>query len=75
MMLQEAVSDMDLSLSFLDPDPNCSCIAVSDAVTKGSFKDTRTVLDFGADKDIITVEIEHVDIAALKTLQSRGVEV
>lgn len=75
MMLQEAVSDMELSLSFLDPDPNCSCMAVSDSVTQGSFKDTQTVLEFGADKDIITVEIEHVDIAALKALQSRGVEV
>jgi 5-(carboxyamino)imidazole ribonucleotide synthase len=33
------------------------------------------VLDFGADKDIVTVEIEHVDITALMELQSKGVKV
>lgn len=75
MMLQEAVSENEMHLSFLDPDPNCSCTAVTDQVVLGSFKDTETVLDFGADKDIVTVEIEHVDIPALKELESRGVKV
>ncbi len=75
MMLEEASSGMDVALFFLDPDPACSCISVSDAVTQGSFKDREAVVDFGRDKDIVTVEIEHVDVTALKALKNQGVEV
>jgi 5-(carboxyamino)imidazole ribonucleotide synthase len=75
MMLQEAVSAIEAQLFFLDPDPECSCRSVSKEVTLGSFKDTQDVLDFGKGKDIVTVEIEHVDIPALKELQDQGVDV
>lgn len=75
MMLQEAASEMSIALSFLDPDEACSCRSVSDKVTLGSFRETQQVVDFGLEKDIVTVEIEHVDISALKILESNGVNI
>jgi len=75
MMMQEAVGTMPIELHFLDPDPLCSARAVSSRVVLGSFKDEATVMAFCEDKDVITVEIEHVNIQALYRLEDEGKEV
>ncbi|NNC82437.1 MAG: 5-(carboxyamino)imidazole ribonucleotide synthase [Flavobacteriales bacterium] len=75
MMLFESIGDLPVRLSFLDPDPACSCAAIGADVVLGDFKDFDQVLAFGRNKDIVTVEIEHVNTAALKELQTSGVEV
>lgn len=75
MMLEESVGELPLELHFLDPDPNCSCKAITKRVEVGDFKDYQRVLEFGRGKDILTVEIEHVNVKALKELEREGLAV
>ncbi len=74
MLLQEAI-DLDITISALDPDPKAPCHQIVHEFTVGNFKDKETVLNFGKDKDVLTVEIEHVNIEALKMLAADGVKV
>lgn len=71
MMIREAL-DMDIHISILDPSRECSCYPYANEFVEGSFNDYNTVRAFGADKDVITVEIEHVNTDALKDLQAEG---
>jgi 5-(carboxyamino)imidazole ribonucleotide synthase len=74
MMAQE-VSKWDLYLYFLDPDNQASCNKISPNFTCGDFRDYDTVYQWGKDKDIITIEIENVNIEALNRLAEEGVKV
>lgn len=74
MMIQSAI-DFNLDVHVLDPDPNAPCKDISASFTAGSLTDFDTVLAFGADKDLITIEIENVDTTALKELQKQGKKV
>jgi 5-(carboxyamino)imidazole ribonucleotide synthase len=71
MMQQEAVN-LDIKLACLDPNADAPCAKLVPEFTVGNFNDEETVYNFGKDKDLITVEIEHVSIAALKRLQKEG---
>ena len=71
-MLQEKALEWGLQLYFLDPDSNCSCSIFKDSLTVGSFKDFNNVMDFGNKMDIISIEIEHVNIEALELLETMG---
>jgi len=70
MMLQEASGELPVELHFLDPNPSCSASFVSQNLTVGSFKDKQTVIDFGKEMDILTVEIEHVSVEGLLALEA-----
>jgi 5-(carboxyamino)imidazole ribonucleotide synthase len=74
MMIQSAIS-FDIHIHCLDPDPNAPCAEIAHSFTCGSITDYETVMQFGADKDVITVEIENVNIEALKALQAIGKKV
>jgi 5-(carboxyamino)imidazole ribonucleotide synthase len=74
-MLQQEAINLDIKLSCLDPSENAPCAHLVPEFVKGDFKDTQTVYNFGKDKDLITVEIEHVSVEALKKLQKEGVKV
>lgn len=74
MMQQEAVN-LDIKLACLDPNENAPCAKLVPEFETGSFNDEETVYEFGKTKDLITVEIEHVSIPALKRLQAEGVKV
>jgi 5-(carboxyamino)imidazole ribonucleotide synthase len=74
MMIQNAVN-LNLNISVLDPDKNAPCRNLVKKFTQGSLTDYDTVYDFGKDKDLITIEIENVNIEALKTLQKEGKKV
>ena len=74
LMLYQASDEFNIELSFLDPDPNAPCSQTPDFVC-GDFKDEKTVVEFGKDKDIVTIEIENVNIAGLRSLQKLGVTV
>jgi 5-(carboxyamino)imidazole ribonucleotide synthase len=74
MFIQEAVN-VNLSVHILDPDPNAPCKEIASSFTNGSLKDYDTVLAFGKDKDLVTIEIEHVNVDALEELEKRGVKV
>ena len=74
MMIQSAIN-YNLYICCLDPDANAPCKAIANEFTKGSLTDYDTVYKFGKDKDIITIEIENVNVEALKDLQKLGKKV
>jgi 5-(carboxyamino)imidazole ribonucleotide synthase len=74
MMIQNAIN-LNLPICCLDPDPNAPCKHIATEFTLGSLNDFDTVYAFGQDKDVITIEIENVNVAALKKLQSEGKKV
>ncbi|MDR2207037.1 MAG: 5-(carboxyamino)imidazole ribonucleotide synthase [Flavobacteriaceae bacterium] len=73
MFIQEALK-YDDEFYVLDPNPDCSCAGISH-FTKGDFNDFEDVLNFGKDKDVLTVEIEHVNVDALEKLENQGVKI
>jgi 5-(carboxyamino)imidazole ribonucleotide synthase len=74
MFIQNALS-YDALIHVLDPDKDAPCAAIASHFMCGSFKDYDTVLTFGRSADIITVEIEDVNIEALIQLQKEGKKV
>lgn len=73
MFIQEALK-YDDEFYVLDPTADCSCAYIS-RFTQGDFNDYQTVIDFGKDKDALTIEIEHINADALETLEAQGVRV
>jgi 5-(carboxyamino)imidazole ribonucleotide synthase len=73
MLIQSGI-DYNISFSVLDPDENAPCKGLADFHV-GKLTDYETVLKFGADCDIITIEIENVNTQALKELVKRGKKV
>lgn len=71
MFLQKGY-DFNLEFHVLDPDANCSCSKLCKNFTVGNFKDYDTVYNFGKQVDLITIEIEHVNIEALEQLENEG---
>lgn len=59
MFIQEALK-YDDEFHVLDPNAACSCAGISHFV-KGDFNDYDDVMAFGKDKDVVTIEIEHVN--------------
>jgi 5-(carboxyamino)imidazole ribonucleotide synthase len=55
----------------LDPDAHAPCASLAEFV-HGKLKDFDTVLAFGGDCSVITIEIEHVNTDALKALEAKG---
>lgn len=74
MLIQSAI-DFDIKIKTIDPDENAPCKAISHSFGHGDFKDYETVLKFGQDCDIITIEIENVNLEALETLEKQGKKV
>ncbi|MBV6644353.1 MAG: 5-(carboxyamino)imidazole ribonucleotide synthase [Cyclobacteriaceae bacterium] len=74
MMIQSAI-DFNLDIAVLDPDPNAPCRPLVADFTEGSLKDFDTVYTFCKGKDVVTIEIEHVNVEALKKAASEGVKV
>ncbi len=74
-MLIQAGIDFDVYIKTLDPDPEAPCKYLSHEFHTGDFKDYETVLNFGKDCDIITIEIENVNLEALTELEAMGKQV
>jgi 5-(carboxyamino)imidazole ribonucleotide synthase len=74
MLIQETIN-LDVDVHILDPDANAPCKNIAHSFTHGSFKNFETVLAFGKTMDVLTIEIEHVNVDALAQLESEGVKV
>jgi 5-(carboxyamino)imidazole ribonucleotide synthase len=74
MLIQETIN-LDIDVHVLDPDPDAPCRDIAHAYTNGNFKDYDTVLAFGKGMDVLTIEIEHVNVDALEELEKQGVKV
>jgi 5-(carboxyamino)imidazole ribonucleotide synthase len=73
MLIQSGI-DFNLTFSVLDPDAQAPCVSIS-KFTQGKLTDYTTVLAFGMECDLITIEIENVNILALKELVKQGKKV
>ena len=73
MLIQDALK-YDDEIHVLDPNADCSCANIS-VFTKGNFNDKQDVLSFGKDKDVVSIEIEHVNAEALEELEQQGVKI
>jgi 5-(carboxyamino)imidazole ribonucleotide synthase len=71
-MLLQAAIDLDFEISCLDPDAEAPCHQMAKHFVQGSFQDFDTVYAFGQSHDVISIEIEHVNIEALERLESEG---
>lgn len=75
IMLLQASIDWNLDISILDGDPNAPCSKLTPHFRAGSIQDYETVYEFGKGLDLITVEIEKVNIEALEALEKEGKKV
>ena len=74
MFIQEAIN-FDVHVHVLDPDINAPCKDISHTFTLGELTDFEDLYNFGLDKEILTVEIENVNIEALEALEKLGKKV
>lgn len=74
MLIQKAM-DFALDIYILDPDPSAPCKNYTSHFIKGDFKNFDDVYHFGKKLDLITIEIENVNVDALKKLQQEGKEI
>ena len=73
MLIQEALK-YDDEFHVLDPQKDCSCAHISH-FTQGNFNRKEEVYEFGKDKDVVSIEIEHVSVEGLESLENQGVKV
>lgn len=74
MLIQEAVN-FDIRMHVVDPAPDAPCAKIAHEFQVGNFNDFDTVYEFGKNKDLVTIEIENVNVEALKQLEEEGVPV
>lgn len=71
MWIQNALN-YNVTCSVIDPDANAPCKNICDEFTVGDITDFDTVYKFGQTVDLITIEIEKVNVEALEKLASEG---
>ncbi|WP_313579438.1 5-(carboxyamino)imidazole ribonucleotide synthase [Chishuiella sp.] len=74
MFLQNALQ-YPCEISILDPAADAPCAPHAHHFVQGDFKDYDTVVKFGENLDAIGIEIEHVNVDALRYLKSIGKKV
>lgn len=73
MLIQSGI-DFNIPFAVMDPDAQAPCSGIAEFYC-GNLTDFQTVLDFGLNCDIITIEIENVNTEALKDLEGKGKKV
>ncbi len=74
MLIQEA-SKWAIATYVLDPDPDCPAKRIATKHVEGDFLDFDTVYAFGKEVDILTYEMENINIDALIKLKNDGFKV
>jgi len=74
-MLLYTTRKWDIKTKVLDPSENAPARLASDHFVQGELTDFQTVYDFGKNVDVLTIEIEKVNVEALEKLESEGVKV
>jgi 5-(carboxyamino)imidazole ribonucleotide synthase len=74
MLIQQAIN-YNVTVKILDPDPEAPCRKLCDEFVVGSLGDYETVYKFGKKVDLLTIEIEKVNVDALEQLEREGVVV
>jgi 5-(carboxyamino)imidazole ribonucleotide synthase len=71
-MMCLAAANFDFKTHVLDTSADYPAGTVCSQFVEGDFKNYDDVLAFGQDKDVLTIEIEHVNIDALQALAEQG---
>ncbi len=74
-MLLYETRKFDIQTLVLDPSEEAPCKISADYFQKGDLMDYNTVLEFGRKADVVTFEIEAVNVEALKQLEKEGIKV
>jgi 5-(carboxyamino)imidazole ribonucleotide synthase len=74
-MLCQAGSDWHLPIHVLEENYSYPAANYATVFHRGNFRSKADVLEFGRKMDIVTIEIEHIDTAALHQLVAEGVRV
>src|SRR5690606_30411153 len=74
MLIQDAIN-YNVDISILDLDPNAPCRHLCSHFQVGALNDFDTVYNFGKNLDMLTIEIEKVNVDALERLEEEGVKV
>jgi len=74
-MLIQACTNFNLHSSVLDKDEGAPCAEIASRFVPGDITDFETVYRFGKTVDLLTIEIENVNVAALKKLEEEGLTV
>lgn len=74
MLIQSGIS-YNIHFSILDPSADAPCRNIAHSFTQGDFNDYETVYKFGQRVDLLTIEIEHVNVDALEALEKEGKQV
>ncbi len=74
MMLSET-RKFDIQTYVVDPSNEAPCRFGATTFFQGTLTDYQTVMDLGLQVDILTIEIENVNLEALEALESQGKKV
>ena len=74
-MLIQSATDWNLDIHILDGNPNAPCCHTATVFETGSITDYETVYKFGKTVDVLTIEIENVNVDALEQLEKEGLKV
>ena len=74
-MLLNTTRQWDIQTHVLDPSEHAPSRIGCNRFTQGDLMDYQTVMDFGKEVDILTIEIENVNADALADLEKEGVQV
>jgi len=70
-----AAVPMGVRIAVLDPLEGCPAATVVHKHVVGSFRDREAIIEFCQECDVVTVEIEHVDVPALEEVERMGIPV
>ncbi|MEO9005266.1 MAG: 5-(carboxyamino)imidazole ribonucleotide synthase [Ginsengibacter sp.] len=74
-MLLQAAANYPVETFVMEKNPECPAAHLCHHFVKGDINNFNDVYNFGKDLDAVTIEIESVNIEALKKLESEGVKV
>lgn len=74
-MLYQAATPLHLDIHFMDQSRSFPVGQICPDFTEGNFKDYDDVMRFGKDKDVISIEIEAINVEALFELEKQGKKV
>lgn len=71
-MTLEVSNKWGIKIYILDPDENCPSKSLCNKFFQGDLMDFNTVYNFGKEVDIITIEIENINVEALEQLKKEN---
>ena len=74
MLLRECIK-YDVQTYIMDANPDAPCKNYCDTFIQGDLMDYDAVYAFGKQVDLLTIEIEHINIDALEQLEKEGLQV